>query len=134
MTDTFTPAELRANCEACTLGAAMRDCQKCAFDYGDAPHATAEDFAWMRVKLWGGWSLADVGSLYRMAGEELLDLTQIQDPPQECQCTDGTVYKWREYPATVEMPPEIVGRLTCDECGEDYELGYQPTHMELKFL
>ena len=82
MTDTFTLAELRANCEACTLGAAMRDCQKCAFDYGDAPRATAEDFERMKTKLWGKWSLADVGAMYRMAGEELLDLTQIENMPQ----------------------------------------------------
>ena len=52
----------------------------------------------------------------------------------ECQHESGTVYQWHTYLATLEEPGETVGRLYCDTCGEQFELGYEPEGMELRCI
>ena len=55
-----------------------------------------------------------------------------QEP--ECPHERGTVYRWKTYPATREEPSETVGRLHCDECGKEFELGDEPEEMELRWI
>ena len=135
MSDQMTPREINATCEACTLAETMKDCPRCQFDAGEYPKATTKDFFDMYRRLWGERTPQDF-DVFRMCDPciGVLDDTQVKDADFDCPHEAGTVYKWKTYPATREEPSETVGRLYCDECGEEFELGYEPEGMELRWI
>jgi len=49
-----------------------------------------------------------------------------------CTHERGTIYNHKVYPATHDMPSEETGRVECRDCGEVWELGYQPKGMDLR--
>jgi hypothetical protein len=117
MSEQMTTAERRATCEACTLADVMKDCPFCLFNVGKLE---ATEPTYQRA------TGADIFRIWRELWGYAVPL--VIEP---CKHGRGTVYDWKTYPATLEEPSETVGSVSCDECGDYFELGYEPEGMRL---
>jgi hypothetical protein len=53
------------------------------------------------------------------------------DYVRPCQHKNCEVENLRVYPETMEQPQEETGTVYCRDCGNEWELGYEPEGIEL---
>lgn len=74
----FTRTTKQANCEACHLGTAMKDCPACKFHI-EYQNATSADVYRMWKRLWGNRTPEQVAFYSDMTDGEQYDQTQLTD-------------------------------------------------------